>query len=98
VLNSNFTKLDLVKKVSNETGFSVNLSKKLINDFIEILIINIKTGNLNLKNFGSFKIIFMNERIGRNPKTKKEYVISSRKSVKFTPSKKIKDILKKLHE
>ncbi len=93
MLNSNYTKLDLIKKLSKETGFSFNLSKKLINDFIEILIINIKSGNLNLKNVGSFKIIKMNERIGRNPKTKVEYVISPRKSIKFVPSQKIKEIL-----
>ena len=57
MLNNNFKKIDLIKKLSSETGFSSNLSKKLINDFIQIIIVNIKTGYLNLKNIGTFKII-----------------------------------------
>ncbi len=96
MLNNNFKKIDLIKKLSSETGFSSNLSKKLINDFIQIIIVNIKTGYLNLKNIGTFKIINKNERVGRNPKTKVEYIISSRKTIKFIPSQKIKEVLDKL--
>ena len=47
----------------------------------------IRESHLNLKNIGSFSLISKKERIGRNPKTKKEYVISERKSVSFKPSK-----------
>ena len=53
----NLTKRDLIKKISKETGFSYNYSKKLFNDFFEVLILNIKEGELNLKNLGSFKLI-----------------------------------------
>ena len=77
-------------------GFSHNLSKKIINDLIEIIIQNIKSGNLGLKNIGSFNIIKKKERLGRNPKTKEKFIISSRKSIKFTTSKKLLDKLDKL--
>ena len=50
-------------------------------------------GQLNLKNLGSFELIHKEERIGRNPKTMKEFKVSSRKSIRFIPSKKITDIL-----
>ena len=35
---------------------------------------------------------------GRNPKTKQEFIISSRKAISFKPSKKITNKLKKLYE
>ncbi len=83
------TKIDLIKNLSNKTGFSLNYSKKLINDLIDILIQNIETGNLILKNVGSFRLISKKERIGRNPKTKEEFLITARKSISFKASKEI---------
>ena len=71
--NKSLKKKDLVNNLSLKTGFSLNYSKKVVNDFIEIIIKNIKSGELILKNFGSFKVIKKNERIGRNPKTKKNF-------------------------
>ncbi len=88
----NLTKRDLIKKISKETGFSYNYSKKLFNDFFEVLILNIKEGELNLKNLGSFKLINKKARVGRNPKTNEEFTITSRKSISFKVSKKILNI------
>jgi integration host factor subunit alpha len=89
VFKKNYTKQDLINDVSDNTGFSLNFSKKLVNDLINIIIDNIKKGDFILKNIGSFKIKDKKERIGRNPKTGKEFIISSRRSISFTPSKKI---------
>ena len=89
-------KKDLIKDITFKTGLSSNVSKKIFNDLVNILIQNIKKGSLVLKNIGSFKIIEKKERIGRNPKTKKEFIISARKTVSFTPSKKIIENLNKL--
>jgi len=96
VFKKNLKKIDLINYLSSKTGFSINFSKKLINDLIEIIIQNIESGGLNLKNFGSFKIVNKKERLGRNPKTKEEFVITSRKSIIFTPSSNITDNLDKL--
>ena len=96
--NTKFKKIDLVNILSKKTGFSQNFSKKLINDLLLIINLNISKGQLNLKNLGSFKILNKKQRIGRNPKTKKEYIISKRKSVSFTPSKKISDYLNNFYE
>ena len=96
MLNKNLTKNDLIKNISLKTGLSYNVSKKIFNDLIYILIHNIKNQSLILKNIGTFKIIHKKERIGRNPKTKDEFLISARKSISFTPSKKIDEILKAL--
>ncbi len=90
-------KENLIKKINLEKGFSSNYSKKIINDLIEIIIYNIKSGYFNLKNIGTFKTIQKKERIGRNPKTKKEYIISARKALSFTASKNLSKKIKELH-
>ncbi len=89
----NFKKEDIIKNLSFSTGFSLNYSKKIVNDLVEILIKNIQSGNFNLKNIGTFKIIYKRERIGRNPKTREEFVITSRKTISFSLSKKISNRL-----
>ena len=92
---SNLTKNEIVKNLSLRTGYSISISKKLINDLIDNLKKLIVNNNLNLKNIGTFKLIHKNERIGRNPKTKKEFIISQRKTISFTASKKLLNLLNK---
>lgn len=94
--NINLKKKDIVKDLSKKIGFSSNFSKKIIDDLVDIILVNIKTGNFNFKDIGTFKIISKKERLGRNPKTKKEYIISKRKSVTFTPSKILLNIVNKI--
>ena len=92
-VNKNLTKNDIIINISKITGFSKNISKKIINDLLDILIKNIIHNHIILKNLGSFKIIKKNERFGRNPKTKEEFLIKSHNSIKFVVSKKLKNIL-----
>tara|TARA_Y200000002_G_C22226930_1_gene473904 strand:- start:19 stop:312 length:294 start_codon:yes stop_codon:yes gene_type:complete len=96
-MKSSLTKLDITKELSNKKGYSLIYSKKLINDLIDILIISIKNNNLKIKNIGSFKLSKKNKRLGRNPKTGEEFVISSRLSVKFTASKNILNHINRLN-
>ena len=92
---ANLKKEDLVKDLSFKTGFSLNLSKKIIDDLIAIIIKNIKSGKLILKNIGVIKIINKKERQGRNPKTKEGFKISARKVISFKISKSINLFLNK---
>ena len=85
----NLTKKDISKQISLKTGLSFLFSKNLTEDIIEIIKELIKYNNLNIKNFGTFKIKKKKERIGRNPKTNEEFTISSRKVISFYGSKKI---------
>ena len=94
-MGNNFKKIDIIKNLSDATGYSLNFSKKLINELVDIIVQNIKSNNLSLKNLGSFKIIDKKERIWRNPKTKDVFAISARKSIKFITSKKILENLNK---
>jgi nucleoid DNA-binding protein len=92
-VSKNLTKYDISKILSRKTGFSILLSKKLINNLIDTIILNIKNDNFNFKNLGRFKLLNKNKRIGRNPKTMKEFIIEPRKSISFKPSSKLLEIL-----
>ena len=89
MINNNITKKNIINHLNSKTGFSKRFCTKIVNDFINIIIINICNDEFSLKNIGSFKKVSKNQRIGRNPKTKEEFIITSRNSIKFTPSKKL---------
>ena len=68
---------------------------KTMNEIIEEIILGLQKNNIvKIHNFGTFKIKSKKSRIGRNPKTKEEVMISARNVVSFIPSK---YILKKLN-
>ncbi len=89
----NITKKEITKILSEKIGLSSLYSKKIVNDLIQIIIKQIKNNNLILKNIGTFKIISKNERIGRNPKTKEQFLIKKRKSISFISSKNLTKII-----
>ena len=92
----NFTKKDISKKIELKTGLSNLYINEIIDDLINILKNLAKENQLNVKNFGVFRIINKNERLGRNPKNKKIYKIKARKSLSFITSKKFNDKIKDL--
>lgn len=94
MINKKVKKETIIEDLKVKSGFSKSFCKKLINDLIQILILNIKSGNLNLKNIGTFTILKKSQRIGRNPKTMVQYIITSRKSLSFKISKNIINQLK----
>ncbi len=94
MIRLNYKKIDIAKKISNKTGYPLSFTKKIVSCLTESLIDCIKNDSLIIKNIGSFTIIQKKERIGRNPKTNENFIITQRKSISFHPSK---NILKKLN-
>ena len=91
--SNNITKVDFFRNINNKTGFPISISKKIVDDLLIICAEMIKNNELVLKNIGTFKLSKKNERIGRNPKTKEEFLISKRKSIRFVVSKNLDKIL-----
>ena len=91
--SNNITKNDFLKNISDKTGFPISLSKKIVDDLFIIFKEMIKNNDLVLKNIGTFKLSKKNERIGRNPKTKEEFLISKRISIRFVVSKNLSKVL-----
>ena len=91
MVQKNFTRKNLSNKIYKVLGFSKNLSQEIVDDFFETLTSElIKSNKVKISSFGTFKVMNKKERIGRNPKTKIEAKITSRKVVKFKPSIAIK--------
>ena len=87
MVKKNFTRKDLTNKIFKNLGFSKNFSSTFVDNFFETLVQDIiRFNKVKISSFGTFNTINKNERIGRNPKTKIEAKISSRKVVKFKPS------------
>ena len=90
----NLTKKDLINSVYMQIGFSKNISENLIDDFFSIIVKNLKyEKKLKLSKFGTFLIRSKKKRIGRNPKTKEQKMISERDVVLFKASKDFKDLV-----
>jgi integration host factor subunit alpha len=87
----NFTRKDLYNKVYQRLGFSKNASSEIVDNFFSIVAQEIiKSNKVKIKSFGTFSVLHKKERLGRNPKTKAEAKIYSRKVVKFKPSQHLK--------
>jgi integration host factor subunit alpha len=90
----NLTKKDLINSVYMQIGFSKSISENLIDDFLTIIIENLKNAKmLKLSKFGTFSIRNKKSRIGRNPLTKEQKTISQRDVVLFKASKEFKDLV-----
>ena len=91
----NVSRDEISEYINQEFGLTKIDCNEIVNDLIEEIILGlIKNNIVKIHNFGTFKLRQKKPRIGRNPKTKEEVMISSRNVVTFTPSKKV---LKKLN-
>ncbi len=85
------TKNDLAKKINTKLGFSKNNSLLLVKDFFDSVVDElVKAKRIKITSFGTFQVFNKKSRIGRNPKTKKEFQISARSVVRFKPSHLVK--------
>jgi len=92
----NLTKKDLVNQVYMQVGFSKLISENLIDEFFSLIISNlIKEKKIKIAKFGTFLIRTKKERLGRNPKTKEEKLISERNVLMFKPSNEFKNLINK---
>jgi len=74
-----------------QIGFSKKISEELLDDILKIILDNLKKyKKIKISNFGTFSLRSKSSRLGRNPKTKEEKIISERNVVLFKPSKDLK--------
>ncbi len=98
-MRTNLTKKDLVNIIYMQVGFSKQISEHLIDEFFSLIIQNLKKEKkLKLTKFGTFFIRSKKSRIGRNPKTKEDKIISERNVVLFKPSKEFKEFINSKNE
>ena len=84
----NISRDEIADSMKSEFGFNRKLCLDIVNDIIEVIIVGLQSDKkVKIHNFGTFKLKNKNSRIGRNPKTKEEFNISSRKVITFKASK-----------
>ena len=84
----NLTKKEIVNSIYMQLGFSKKVCENLLEDFFSILIDElIQNKKVKISNFGTFILRFKKSRLGRNPKTLKQSIISERNVILFKPSK-----------
>ncbi len=81
------------REISSSTKLSIDVSKKILESFLNIIKKNAKSKKIKLSHFGSFEFKITPKRIGRNPKTKESYIIPSMNKLNFKASNKIKKLI-----
>ena len=90
----NLTKKEIINSIYMQIGFSKNVVESLLEDFLLILLSElIKNKKVKISKFGTFILRYKKSRIGRNPKTLEEQIISERKVILFKPSKDLKNFI-----
>jgi len=90
----NLTKKEIVNSIYMQIGFSKKISENLLEDVFQILLKNIIIEKkVKIAKFGTFILRKKNKRVGRNPKTKEEKIISERNVILFKPSKELKQLI-----
>jgi nucleoid DNA-binding protein len=87
------TKRDVINTISLDSQISKSESTLLFDKFINLIVSNSKKSIVKIPNFGSFKFKSSPSRIGRNPLTKEEFVISERLKLNFKASNGLKNII-----
>ena len=92
MIRINLTKKEIINSIYMQIGFSKKISETLLEDILESILKNIiKHKKVKISKFGTFTLRKKNQRLGRNPKTKKIYKINERISLSFSVSKKLND-------
>ena len=91
-MRQNLTKKEIINSIYMQLGYSKKLIENILEDIFEILLESLnEKGKVKISNFGTFILRNKKARVGRNPKTKEEAVISQRNVILFKPSKLLKD-------
>ena len=83
-------KIDISKKISSRAQISEKQSKDIIDKFINIIKHESVSNDIKITNFGTFINKVSPQRIGRNPKTGKEYIITERVKLNLIVSNRVK--------
>ena len=90
----NLTKKEIINSIYMQIGFSKVISETLLEDIFDILLQNIiKNKKVKITKFGTFELRYKKQRVGRNPKTKQEKIVSERNVILFKASKEFKKFI-----
>ena len=90
-MTNTLTRAELAELIYSEVGISKTEASEIVDQFFDEIIDDLIEGNtVKLTSFGTFSVRQKKERMGRNPKTKEDAVIDSRRVVSFKASRELK--------
>jgi DNA-binding protein HU-beta/integration host factor subunit beta len=93
------TKKDLVKEVAARTGLDIQTVKDNIQCVFETMCDGLgKDGNIEIRNFGIFKVKSIPSRTARNPKTGETIQVPAKRLIHFKPGQLMKQRINELPE
>ena len=89
------TKADIIEAVYERLGtYSKKESAEIVESVFETMKDTLGAGEkIKISGFGNFVVRHKKERVGRNPQTGEEIMISARKVLTFKPSQVLKNAL-----
>lgn len=85
-------KSELVEAVASKSNLTKADAERVLNAFIETVILNVKEGNkVAISGLGSFERVQRAARTGINPATKESIQIKAKNAPKFKAAKAFKD-------
>jgi len=90
LLKMTVTKDIIVKNIVENTQISKNDAANILSSFVFFVTKKSKSHTVKISNFGSFKYKTSPTRLGRNPRTKEEFIIPKISKCSFSPSNLLK--------
>ena len=85
------TKADIVNQIVQGTGVPRKDAENVVKGFLEVVVEALKKGqHIEIRGFGTFKVVTRAPRIGRNPKTGDVVKIPERPAPVFKPSRELR--------
>jgi integration host factor subunit alpha len=95
VFNATITKADIVERVYDRIGFSKKEAAELVEMVFETIKAELKKGeDVKISGFGKFEVNKKKDRIGRNPRTGEQMIISARRVISFKVSQVLREVMK----
>ncbi len=90
-MSDNLSRDKLALILSKKTG----VRARIVRQYIDVTLARmadgiVQDGKLKLSGFGTFEVLSKSERLGRNPRTGESAIITSRRTVSFSLSQKLK--------
>lgn len=91
------TKKDLIKEVANRTGLDLQTVKENIQEMFDVMCEGLgRDGNIEIRNFGIFKVKSIPSRAARNPKTGETIQVPAKNLIHFKPGQLMKQRINRI--
>jgi integration host factor subunit alpha len=86
------TRADIIDSLVREAHLPRHQATDFLESTLKVMMVSLtETGLVKISSFGSFNVHQKSKRIGRNPKTGKEAVITPRRVLSFKPSQYLRE-------